>query len=278
MSRLNLSKWAVDRPALVLFLMLVICAGGLMSYFKLGRAEDPSFTIKVANVTATWPGSSASEIRDQVQDLLEKRIQELPYLDKIDSYAKPGFLAMSVTFKDTTPPALVPWLFYLLRKKMNDAAGDLPAGVKGPNVNDEYGDVDSVLYAVSGEGADYHQLDGVVEILRQRLLATPDAVKLNVYGNQGRKIFIEFSQAKLANLGLAPQAIFEFAGQAERNRRRWRFRDFIGSSPTTRHGRARGRRGHFGAANRRQWANSAPWRHSDNHKRVRGSAHVCRAT
>ncbi len=209
MSRLNLSKWAVDRPALVLFLMLVICAGGLMSYFKLGRAEDPSFTIKVANVTATWPGSSASEIRDQVQDLLEKRIQELPYLDKIDSYAKPGFLAMSVTFKDTTPPALVPWLFYLLRKKMNDAAGDLPAGVKGPNVNDEYGDVDSVLYAVSGEGADYHQLDGVVEILRQRLLATPDAVKLNVYGNQGRKIFIEFSQAKLANLGLAPQAIFD---------------------------------------------------------------------
>jgi multidrug efflux pump subunit AcrB len=116
MPGLNLSRWAVSRPTLILFLMLVIGLGGLMSYFKLGRAEDPSFTIKVANVTATWPGSSAKEMRDQVSDLMEKKLQELPYLDKIDTYAKPGFLAMSVTFKDTTPPALAPFLFYQLRK------------------------------------------------------------------------------------------------------------------------------------------------------------------
>jgi multidrug efflux pump subunit AcrB len=209
MQGLNLSRWAVSRPTLVLFLMLVISLGGLMSYFKLGRAEDPSFTIKVANVTATWPGSSAQEMRDQVGDLMEKKLQELPYLDKIDTYTKPGFLAMSVTFKDTTPPPLVPFLFYDLRKKLTDVSVDLPSGVRGPAVNDEYGDVDSVLYAVTGEGADYHQLDSVVEVLRQRLLATPDAVKVNVYGNQDRKIFVEFSEAKLANLGVAPQAIFD---------------------------------------------------------------------
>ncbi|MFY9626851.1 MAG: efflux RND transporter permease subunit, partial [Methylocystis sp.] len=209
MQGLNLSKWAVSRPTLVLFLMLVIGLGGLMSYLKLGRAEDPSFTIKVANVIARWPGSTAKEMRDKVGDLMEKKLQELPFLDKIDTYTKPGFLAMSVTFKDTTPPSQVPALFYQLRKKLGDIHDDLPAGVKGPSVNDEFGDVDSVLYAVSGEGADYHQLDSVVEVLRQRLLQTPDAVKVNVYANQDRKIFVEFSQAKLANLRIAPQTIFD---------------------------------------------------------------------
>jgi multidrug efflux pump subunit AcrB len=189
--------------------MLVIGLGGLMSYQKLGRAEDPSFTIKVGIVSAFWPGATAKEMRDQVADLLEKKLQELPFLDKIETYTKPGFLAISVTFKDSTPPRDVPALFYQLRKKLYDVAGYLPQGVKGPFVNDEYGDVDSVLYAVSGDGADYHQLDQIVEVLRQRLLLTPDAVKVNVYGDQDRKIFVEFSQAKLANLGIAPQAIFD---------------------------------------------------------------------
>ncbi len=209
MKALNLSKWAVSHPTLVLFLVIVVGIGGTMSYARLGRAEDPSFTIKVANVTAQWPGSTAKEMRDQVGDPMEKKLQELPYLDRIETYAKPGFLAMAVTLKDTTPPVLVPTLFYQLRKKLYDVKPDLPAGVKGPAVNDEYGDVDSVLYAVTGDGADYRQLDRVVEVLRQRLVRTPDAVKVNVYGNQDRKIFVEFSQAKLANLRIPPQAIFD---------------------------------------------------------------------
>ncbi len=209
MPGLNLSRWAVNRPTLVLFLMLIVSVGGLLSYLKLGRAEDPSFTIKVVIVTAIWPGASAAEMRDQVADIIEKKLQTLPFLDKIETYAKPSFLATTVTLKDTTPPAQVPTQFYQLRKKMQDIAGDLPAGVKGPFVNDEYGDVDAVLYAVSGEGADYHQLDMVVELLRRRLMQTPDAAKINVYGAQSRKIFVEFSEAKLANLGLPPQAIFD---------------------------------------------------------------------
>ncbi len=205
----NLSRWAVNRPTLVLFLILVVGVAGLMSYLRLGRAEDPSFTIKVANVIAFWPGSSAQEMRDQVADQIEKKLQELPYLDKIETYAKPGYLAVAVTFKDTTPPAMTPFLFYLMRKKLTDLGPSLPAGVVGPSVNDEFGDVDSVLYAVSSDEADYHQLDQVVEVLRQRLLRAPEAVKVNVYGNQDRKIFVEFSEAKLANLRLPPQAIFD---------------------------------------------------------------------
>ncbi|MEF3367159.1 efflux RND transporter permease subunit [Methylocystis sp. 9N] len=209
MSGLNLSRWAVKRPTLMLYLMIAISVTGAFSYMRLGRAEDPSFTIKVANVTAFWPGATATEMRDQVADLLEKKLQELPFLEKIETYAKPGFLAMQVAFRDNTPPKEIPQLFYQLRKKLGDVAPRLPAGVQGPNVNDEYGDVDTVMYAVSGEGADYQILDRIVEALRQRLLAVPDVVKADVYGKQERRIFVEFSEAKLASLAVQPQAIFE---------------------------------------------------------------------
>ncbi|HEY8261481.1 MAG TPA: efflux RND transporter permease subunit, partial [Methylosinus sp.] len=149
------------------------------------------------------------EMRDQVSDRIEKKLQELPYLEKIETYSRPGVLAMQVTFKDTTPPSQVPYLFYVLRKKLSDIRGDLPQGLIGPNVNDEYGDVDSVLFAVYGEGADYHQLDQVVEMFRQRLLGASDVAKVDVFGTQDRKIFVELSQAKLANLGIPPQALFD---------------------------------------------------------------------
>jgi multidrug efflux pump len=205
----NLSTWAVSRPALMLFLMLAIGVAGGWSYLRLGRAEDPSFTIKVANVTAVWPGATASEMRDQVADLYEKKLQTLPYLDKIETYTKPGFLAMQVTFKDNTPPREIPQLFYQLRKKLDDIKGDLPAGVRGPAVNDEYGDVDAALYAVTGDGADYNLLDKVVEALRQRLVETPEVMKVDVYGDQMRRVYVEFSEAKIANLGVEPQAIFD---------------------------------------------------------------------
>ncbi|MGJ0454735.1 MAG: efflux RND transporter permease subunit [Methylocystis sp.] len=209
MAGVNLSRWAVQRPTLMLFLMIAISLTGAYSYMRLGRAEDPSFTIKVAVVTASWPGATATEIRDQVADLMEKKLQELPFLDKIESYTKPGFVAMQVTFKDTTPPKDVPQLFYQLRKKLDDIAPTLPAGVRGPQVNDEYGDVDTVMYAVTGDGADYHVLDKVVQTLRQRLLAVQDVIKVDVYGDQGRRIFVEFSEAKLASLAIQPQAVFD---------------------------------------------------------------------
>jgi multidrug efflux pump len=205
----NLSAAAVRRQTLTLALMLAIAAAGLYCYLRLGRAEDPSFTIKVANITTLWPGADALEMRDQVSDRLEKKLQELPFLEKIETYSKPGFVAIQVTFKDTAPPAQIPYLFYQLRKKLGDIRGELPQGVIGPLVNDEYGDVDSVLFAISGAGADYHQLDRVVEMFRQRLLGTPEVVKVDVYGTQDRKIFVEFSEAKLANLGVAPQALFD---------------------------------------------------------------------
>ena len=209
MRRFNLSAWAVAHPALMLFVIAMFSLAGLLSYRSLGRAEDPSFTIKVAIVTATWPGATAADMQAQVADPIEKKLQELPYFDKVTTYTKPAFTAMQVAFKDYTPAREVPELFYQLRKKIGDIRGDLPEGLIGPSINDEYGDVDSILYMLTADGADYAKMKKVAEALRQRLLKVKDVTKVNLYGTQDEKIFVEFSHVKLATLGITPEQIFQ---------------------------------------------------------------------
>jgi multidrug efflux pump subunit AcrB len=209
MKRFNLSAWAVSHPALVMFLIVMLGVAGFFSYQKLGRAEDPFFTVKVVNVSVLWPGATAKDMQMQVADPIEKKLQELPYFEKVQTYSKPGFTAMQVTFRDSTPAKDVPYLFYLLRKKLVDAQGDLPAGILGPVVNDEFSDVDSILYMMTGEGADYAQLKKAAEGLRQRLLKVNGVTKVDIYGNQDERIFVEFSHAKLATLGITSQALFD---------------------------------------------------------------------
>jgi multidrug efflux pump subunit AcrB len=209
MKRFNLSAWAVGHPALVLFLIIALGAAGFFSYQGLGRAEDPFFTVKVVNVSAMWPGATAAEMQTQVADPIEKKLQELPYFEKVQTYSKPSFTAMQVTFRDSTPPKDVPYLFYLLRKKLVDVQGQLPAGLLGPVVNDEFSDVDSILYMMTSDGADYAQLKKATEGMRQRLLKVPGVTKVDLYGTQDEKIYVEFSHAKLATLGITPQALFD---------------------------------------------------------------------
>jgi multidrug efflux pump len=209
MRRFNLSEWAVHHQALVLFFIVGLALAGVFSYQRLGRSEDPSFTIKLAVVSILWPGATAQEMQSQVAEPMEKKLQELPYFDKVQTYSKPGFAAMQVFFKDSTPPKDVPYLFYLIRKKLVDMQGELPSGVIGPIINDEYGDVDSILYMLTGDGADYAQLKKVADALRQKTLKVPNVVKVNLYGVQDQKIYVEFSHAKLATLGITPQALFD---------------------------------------------------------------------
>src|ERR1700760_3703068 len=209
MKRFNLSAWAVSHPALVMFLIVMLGVAGFASYQKLGRAEDPFFTVKVVNVTVLWPGATSQEMQMQVADPIEKKLQELPFFEKVQTYSKPGFTAMQVTFRDSTPPKDVPYLFYLLRKKLVDVQGQLPSGILGPVVNDEFSDVDSILYMMTGDGADYAQLKKAAEGMRQRLLKVPGVTKVDLYGVQDEKIFVEFSHAKLATLGITPQALFD---------------------------------------------------------------------
>jgi multidrug efflux pump len=209
MNGFNLSSWSVRHQSLTLFLMLAVFAAGAMSYFRLGRAEDPSFTIKVAVITAIWPGATTQDMQDQVSDRIEKKLQELPFFEKVETYTKPGFVAAQLVFKDSTRSHLMPELFYQIRKKLNDLRPDLPAGLIGPNINDEYGDVDSMLYMVTADGADFTQLKAISEGLKSELLRVPNVVKVNLYGQQDERIFVEFSHAKLATLGVPTQALFD---------------------------------------------------------------------
>jgi multidrug efflux pump len=209
MKRFNLSEWSITHRPLVLFMILLLAAAGAYSYLNLGRAEDPSFTIKVMVVHVAWPGATAGEMQSQVADKIEKKLQELPYLDRVESYSQPGVSFIRVQLIDKTPPGKVKDLWYQVRKKVGDIRGDLPAGITGPNFNDEYGDVYSALYMISADGLTLADLKARAEDIRQRLLRVPDVNKVDIIGERPQKIFIEFSHAKLATLGLTPQQIFD---------------------------------------------------------------------
>jgi multidrug efflux pump len=209
MKRFNLSEWAITHQALILFMILLLGAAGVYSYFKLGRAEDPSFTIKTMIVQVAWPGATATEMQEQVADKIEKKLQTLPYLDRIESYSQPGVSFIRVTLIDKTPPSEVKELWYQVRKKVGDIRSELPPGVSGPNFNDEYGDVYSALYMLTADGLGLAELKARAEDIRQRLLRVADVNKVDIIGERPQKIFIEFSHAKLATLGVTPQQIFD---------------------------------------------------------------------
>jgi len=209
MQRFNLSQWSITHRALVLFMIILLGAAGVYSYLNLGRAEDPSFTIKTMIVHVGWPGATAAELQAQAVDKVEKKLQELPYLDRIESYSQPGGAFIRVTLSDKTPPAKVKDLWYQVRKKVGDIKNELPPGITGPDFNDEYGDVYSALYMLTAEGLSLADLKARAEDIRQRLLRVHDVNKVDIIGERPQKIFIEFSHAKLAMLGLTPQQIFD---------------------------------------------------------------------
>jgi multidrug efflux pump len=209
MQRFNLSAWAITHRALILFMMIILAGAGIYSYLNLGRAEDPSFTIKVMIVNVSWPGATAAEMEKQVADKIEKKLQELPHLDRVESYSRPGVSFIRIILSDTTPPSQVKELWYQARKKVSDIRNDLPPDIQGPNFNDEFGDVYSALYMLTGDGQSYAELKARAEDIRQRLLRVPNVNKADIIGEQPQRIYIEFSHAKLANLGITPQQIFD---------------------------------------------------------------------
>lgn len=203
----NLSAIGVREPSVTLFLLLAVIAAGVFAFLQLGRAEDPGFTGKTMTVTALWPGATAREMQDQIADRLEKRLQELPYYDRVDTSARPGLVTLTLTFKDTTPPRDVPQLFYQARKKMGDEAINLPRGVIGPVLNDEYSDVFFSLVAVQAKGLPHRQLVAEAESIRNQLQHVAGVQKVILIGEQKPKIFAEISYRKLATLGVPPDAL-----------------------------------------------------------------------
>ncbi|MFJ5451836.1 efflux RND transporter permease subunit [Pectobacterium jejuense] len=206
--RFNLSALAVRERAITLFLIILITVAGILSFFELGRAEDPPFTVKQMTIISAWPGATAQEMQDQVAEPLEKRMQELKWYDRSETYTRPGLSFTMLSLLDSTPPSQVQEEFYQARKKLGDEAKNLPAGVIGPMVNDEFSDVTFALFALKAKGEPQRLLVRDAESLRQRLLHVPGVKKVNIIGEQSERIFVSFSHDRLATLGISPQDIF----------------------------------------------------------------------
>ncbi|MCY4755490.1 efflux RND transporter permease subunit [Pelomonas aquatica] len=198
----NVSRWALEHPALTRYLMVVLMLMGFAAYFQLGQDEDPPFTFRIMVVQAFWPGATAQQMADQVTDKIEKTLQEVNHADKIRSYTKPGESLTLFQLKDNTPPKDVPDAFYQVRKKINDMRSTLPQGVLGPVFNDDFGDVYGSIYALSADGFSREELREHADRVRQALLQVKDVAKVEIFGIQPEKLFIEISQKRLAQLGL----------------------------------------------------------------------------
>ena len=209
----NISRWALEHPALTRYLLLVFLVLGFAAYFQLGQDEDPPFTFRAMALRVFWPGATAQQVAEQVTDKLERTLQEVPYADKIRSYSKPGEALIIFQVKDSSPPKEMAQIWYTVRKKIGDMRATLPAGVLGPFFNDEFGDVYGTIYALSADGFSYQELKDHADRVRQRLLKVKDVNKVAVFGAQEEKLFVEISQKRLAQLGLDLNQVLAQIGQ-----------------------------------------------------------------
>ena len=201
-SRFNISRWALEHPDLTRYLMVVMLVLGLGAYFQLGQDEDPPFTFRAMVVQAFWPGATAQQMADQVTDKLERTLQEVPHADIVRSYTKPGESLTILQLRDNAPAKEVAGSWYQARKRIGDMRATLPAGVIGPVFNDDFGDVYGSIFALSSDGFSDEELRVFAERMRTQLLTVPDVAKVELFGVQPEKLFVEVSQKRLAALGL----------------------------------------------------------------------------
>ena len=209
MKHLNLSEWALNHRQFVLYLIIVLTLGGVLAYMQLGRSEDPDYVLKTMVVRTLWPGATAEEMEQQVADKIERKLLETPWVDYVKSSSKPGESLVYVTLKDYTPPAMVPEVWYQVRKRVDDMRATLPAGVQGPFSNDEFGDVLIKIFALTGDGVAMPELRRHADRIARELRRVPDVKKIDMLGIQDEKIFIETRPDRLAAMGLAPLQVFD---------------------------------------------------------------------
>ena len=209
----NLSEWALNHRAFTRYLMVVLLLLGVAAYFQLGQDEDPPFTFRAMVVRTYWPGATAQQVAEQVTDKIERVLQEAPYADKIRSYSKPGESQVIFQLKDYSKPNEVADVWYTVRKKIGDMRYTLPQGVQGPFFNDDFGDVFGVIYALQADGFSPAELKDIADDVRQQLLRVKDVSKVELFGVQDEKIFIEIPQKRLVQLGLDLNAVLAQLGQ-----------------------------------------------------------------
>ena len=211
--RFNLSDWTLHHRTLVGYFLFAIALMGVIAYGRLSQAEDPPFTFKLMVVRSFWPGATAHQVEQQLTDRIERKLQETPGIERLSSYSRPGESTVLFVARDSTPPAQVPEIFYQVRKKIGDIRHTLPAGVQGPFFNDEYGDVLGNIYALTAEGFDYPQLKDQAERIRDELLRVPNVGKVEIFGIQDEKIYVDLANVKLATLGIDPASIMQALAQ-----------------------------------------------------------------
>ena len=207
--QVNLSAWALAHQQMVLYLIIVLMGAGVISYFNLGRAEDPDFTFKVMVVRTLWPGATAQQVEQEVTERIEKKLQETPWVDVLRSASKPGDSMIFVVLKDYTPKPEVPEAWRQVRKKLDDIRHTLPDGVQGPFPNDEFGDVQINIFALTGDGFDLAALRRYADQIALDLKRVPDVKRVELIGVQDEKIYLEASPVRLANLSITPKEIGE---------------------------------------------------------------------
>jgi multidrug efflux pump len=205
----NLSAWALGQRPLVFFLMLLTLVGGVMSYTRLSRNEDPPFTIKTMVVSALWPGATVADTAKLLTDRLERKLEEVPYLDRLDSYTRAGETVIMVNLRDDAPARVVADAWYQVRKKSADIAATLPGGVQGPFFDDEFGDTFGIIYGFTAEGFSERELRDHLDRVRAEILRVPDVGKVQLLGVQEEQIRVEFSPGRLAAYGLDEQAVLQ---------------------------------------------------------------------
>ena len=209
----NLSKWALLHPALTRYLMVVLMLLGFAAYFQLGQDEDPPFAFRVMVIRTIWPGATAQQVAEQVTDKIERTLQEVPYADKIRSYSKPGESTVIFQLKDSSKAEDVPNLWYVVRKKIGDVRHTLPQGALGPFFNDDFGDVYGVIYALESDGFSNAEVKAIADNVRQELLRVRDVNKVELFGVQEEKVYLEISQKRLSQLGLDMGQVLGQLGQ-----------------------------------------------------------------
>jgi len=209
MKSFNLTEWALNHRPIVLFLILAIAIGGVLGFTKLGQLEDPNFSVPSMTAIVYWPGATAQQIQDELLNRMEKKFEQLDHFEKVKTYARQGYGAMTITVVGGTSHADQREAWYQARKKLSDIKLELPEGVIGPIFNDEYGDVTGMLYAVKGDGISQWELSDIAEDIKRRLLKVPMVKKVDIYGKQAKKVYVEFSHQRLAALGITPAMIAE---------------------------------------------------------------------
>jgi multidrug efflux pump subunit AcrB len=209
MKSFNLTEWALGHRAVVLFLLIVVAVAGAFSFTRLGQLEDPNFSVPSMTAGIVWPGATSQQIQDEVLNRMEKKFEQIDHFEKVVTFARQGYGGMTLTVKGGTSKTDQHEAWYQARKKLNDLRLELPDGVIGPIVNDEYGDVYGLMYAVKGDGINLADQSDAAEDIKRSMLKVPMVKKVDVIGKQAKRIYVEFSHQRLAALGITPLAIAE---------------------------------------------------------------------